>query len=132
MNDDPEVERSLLPTDQASGSNSIRKRLNNLQASGEYLVKELTSEISDEFFVELEMNINVLYNALDAEAISKNPHFRVQSLNALMDLIDTEISPFVNEWSKFVKLHPNGPRPRDVFVNIKTVGKKIRNLHRSI
>lgn len=129
---DQETGRNIRITHGSSVNDPIRGQLGVLRSKGDYLIRQLPSDVDDDFFIGLEGLINALYTDLDRELISGKSQFKTRVLEALMRLLDEEILPAVSEWSTFAKRHPNEHRPRELFKNMKSIGSKIRDLHRKI
>ena len=127
-----ETDSDIKITKKTSVIDPIRKCLTTLKGKGEYLVKQVPSDITNEFFIELEGLLNSLYTDLENELKATKPKFRIKSIKALMKVIDDELLPVVSEWSAYAKKLPDEPRPRGIYKNIKSIGGKIRDLNKKI
>ena len=122
MSSSQDTDRNLRYSSQPSADSSIRGQLSSLSSEGAYLIKQIPSDLDDDFLIRLESLVNALYFDLDKEITSGHKIYKVKSLTTLMKIIDEQILPVVSEWSDYVKKNPNGPRPRDLFKNMKSVG----------
>lgn len=113
---------------QSSRDDSIKSCLITLKSKGEYLINVPPSDIDNDFFIELEGTVNSLYGDLDKGLVSGESRFKPKVITALMTIIDEEILPAVSEWSGYAKIHPDQPRSRELLRNIKSIGKKLRDL----
>ena len=133
MSPNQDTKKKTRISDQPSVGESIREHLKSLRSKGEYLVKQLPSDVDNDFFIDLEGSVNHFYNDLDAELTSGRKTYNTKVLKELKGVIDTNVLPTVSEWSDYAKKHPpEEPRSRELFKNMKSIGETIRDLDKKV
>jgi hypothetical protein len=102
--------------------------MEGLHEKGMYLITERPSIIKNEYFIQLEGEINDLYWDLYEEHNDDQGNINKAALLEVLVDIEKNILPPVAEWADYAKHHPEGPRSQSLFKTNKLIGRLLVEL----